>query len=94
MENLSTNFKLDFIIKKKSHKFSFVIPKKYTLFPQIVSAEKKVFLLGKKLKFGATIGISYNFQIQKRIASDENIRGNTVYKTSYFPNEIIKNRSL
>ena len=55
----------------------------YTVFPQIVSTleqflQQKISLLGKKLKFVATIQIFYFLQIQKSIVFAETIRGNTV----------------
>ena len=42
---------------------------------------EKLSLLGKKLKFVATIGIFYILKIQKRIVSAETIRGNTIIKS-------------
>ena len=55
-----------------------------TVFPRIVSAleyfpQQKFSLLGKKLKFAATMWIFYNLQIQKRIVSAETIHGNMVF---------------
>ena len=58
--------------------FSF-LTQKYTVFQQILPTfekfpQQKFSLLGKKLKFAATIWTFYNFQIQKRIVSAETIR--------------------
>ena len=55
----------------------------YSFCPWIVSSfewfpQQNFSLLSKKLKFAATVWISFNFQIQKTIVSVETIRGNTV----------------
>ena len=51
-------------------------------------SQNSVYYLGKKLKFAATIWISYNFEIQKRRASAETIWVNTVF-LPYFDRHIV-----